>query len=624
MKLNLTWGFFLLSSLAYPQHEYMLEPVNVYAQKCDLAQIGFLNIELDSFCMRRNYYTPLAQVLSFLPSIQVRSYGAGNIAGLSIRGGSLAQTAVVWNGINLQNLFNGQADVSIINNLENYQCNLQLGGSSQLIGSGAIAGVLHINHRAILDTIHHLLLSIQTSFHDLRTTHLKYQLGLKKVQVMFSPYLNEGENTYPIYNSATGNVEKQKNAAIRLVGYHSSFSVQVPQTRINFYSWVQDAKRQVPNPIHLTGFANQKDFFSRNLVTIDRTISHTIFNQIRIGHIAERLLYSDIIRKIYSPFNLQQILVENDISLNVKRKHKFLYGIHLSQSVGENVNHLNFKNKRVRWANFFNYSINLEKVGTITLSSVYEQNNQIGSPLCPSMAFKSRVIKFIILEGSLSKTYRMPTFNDLYWAEGGNQNLKPEVGFNKEIGLTALGKFAGNHELKIGLRAYQRNVKDWILWLPEGGVWRALNIEAVNAKGFEVFSLYAKTYNNTKLKIEPWYSFTQTLNETGENAGKYLLYVSPFSWGFNITVTHKKASLLFQALYNAWRFITSDNSEFLDPYFVCSSSFFWDINLFRIFFEVNNLSNTRYETVANYPMPLRNFRIGVSRVFNLKVSKHKH
>ena len=90
----------------------------------------------------------------------------------------------------------------------------------------------------------------------------------------------------------------------------------------------------------------------------------------------------------------------------------------------------------------------------------------------------------IRLRASVARSYRAPTFNDLYWPASafvaGNPNLQPEkawsyeLGGEKKFGDLAIFKVAG----------FYRDVTDLILWAPGTDfVWRPTNVQTAHIWG---------------------------------------------------------------------------------------------------------------------------------------------
>lgn len=72
----------------------------------------------------------------------------------------------------------------------------------------------------------------------------------------------------------------------------------------------------------------------------------------------------------------------------------------------------------------------------------------------------------IVAKASISRNYRFPTLNDLYFLPGGNPDLKSEHGFTYDVGLSfSVGK-ENVYALSGGINWFDSHIDDWIIWLP--------------------------------------------------------------------------------------------------------------------------------------------------------------
>ena len=104
--------FFFLTLCVLPFHNVLnaqldtiqwLKEVEVTAERIDLTDIGKHTDQIDSSILLVKHYQNLATALAMETPLYVRSYGAGTLATLGIRGGSASHTQILWNGIPLRN-----------------------------------------------------------------------------------------------------------------------------------------------------------------------------------------------------------------------------------------------------------------------------------------------------------------------------------------------------------------------------------------------------------------------------------------------------------------------------------------------------------------------------------------
>ncbi|WP_375253310.1 TonB-dependent receptor, partial [Dokdonia donghaensis] len=90
--------------------------------------------------------TALTEVLRANSTIYFRENGPGGVASASFRGTNAAQTAVVWNGININSQLTGQSDFNTLSSKNYDQLDVRAGGGSIIYGSGAVGGSVHLGN----------------------------------------------------------------------------------------------------------------------------------------------------------------------------------------------------------------------------------------------------------------------------------------------------------------------------------------------------------------------------------------------------------------------------------------------------------------------------------------------
>ncbi len=98
-----------------------------------------------------------------------------------------------------------------------------------------------------------------------------------------------------------------------------------------------------------------------------------------------------------------------------------------------------------------------------------------------------------------------------------------------------------------------------------------------------------------------------------------------YSGSGTILFTYLNFTLLYNTSYTGYRYTSSDNYEYLQPYWLTNLSFNYQTKIAKhaaIFFvRCNNVLNENYQVVKNYPTPLRNYNFGIQ--LNLNYNKHE-
>jgi iron complex outermembrane receptor protein len=231
----------------------------------------------------------------------------------------------------------------------------------------------------------------------------------------------------------------------------------------------------------------------------------------------------------------------------------------------------------------------------------------------------------ITLKGSISRNFRFPTLNDLYFLPGGNPDLKKERGWTYDAGVSfAVGR--ENSFLLSGSASwFDSYVKDWILWLatPKGFL-SPRNVKEVHAYGVELKTDLAVAFNrHWKLDASATFSWTPSINEgepmteADKSVGKQLPYIPELSATLSARLQWRRWAFHYKWCYYSERYTMSSNDITLTgklPDYYMSNislekgfSFSWaDLTLKGC---INNLFDEDYISVLSRPMPGINFEI---------------
>lgn len=234
----------------------------------------------------------------------------------------------------------------------------------------------------------------------------------------------------------------------------------------------------------------------------------------------------------------------------------------------------------------------------------------------PSFGAEWKISKKIRLFGNVSRSYRVPTFNEKYWFTGVNRDLRPETGWGEELSI-AVSQPVSKARFDITLTGFNRNMKDWIMWLPSGGInWSPQNLKQVWSRGGEAEIGLRIPFEKWQLRYHGTFNYVLSTNtQTGfANDGaldKQLIYVPRITQQHQVTATFSSYYIGYLHSYTGLRFTATDNTQWLNDYIigtlVAGKEFKWKQYALVLTAQVNNLFNTTYQAVADRPMPGRNF-----------------
>lgn len=230
------------------------------------------------------------------------------------------------------------------------------------------------------------------------------------------------------------------------------------------------------------------------------------------------------------------------------------------------------------------------------------------------------------LRAFCKKSFRMPTFNDLYYADMGNSKLEPETAIQYDFGLAYNKSFRHGffREVKAQADAYYNQVRNKIIAYPKGQQfrWTMLNLGKVEIKGID---LSAQTTINVidelMMTIRAQYTYQKAIDVTNpaDNYYRHQIPYIPWHSGSAIVNLQYRGWLLnYSFIYVGERYNQQENIRYnhTQPWYTSDLSL---TNRFRLggqemkaSLEVNNLLSQDYDVILNYPMPKRNFRFTVS------------
>lgn len=252
------------------------------------------------------------------------------------------------------------------------------------------------------------------------------------------------------------------------------------------------------------------------------------------------------------------------------------------------------------------------------------------TPIIPALFVDGVISKRgnIVAKASISRNYRYPTLNDLYFLPGGNPNLKSESGWTYDAGVSFAVGSERKYRLNGSLTWFDSHISDWIIWLPTTkGFFSPRNIKDVHAYGIELnASLDVALAKEWRLSLDGNFSWTPSINEgeklspADQSVGKQLPYVPELTSTVNGRLSWRKWSFEYKWCYYSERYTMSSNDYMLTG--KLPEYFMSNISLERRFaprwadlvakFTINNLFDEEYLSVLSRPMPGINFQLQLS------------
>ncbi|MDE7456581.1 MAG: TonB-dependent receptor plug domain-containing protein [Prevotella sp.] len=217
------------------------------------------------------------------------------------------------------------------------------------------------------------------------------------------------------------------------------------------------------------------------------------------------------------------------------------------------------------------------------------------------------------------KSFRMPTFNDLYYTDIGNAMLAPETALQYNAGMSYDHHWDGGlmRYFHVQADAYYNSVHDKIVAYPKGQQfrWTMLNLGRVHIKGIDV---------ETELTLVPargllvtgrlqytWQDARDVTNPADSYYHHQIPYIPWHSGSAILNIQYRGWDLNYSFIYAGERYNQQENIKYnyMQPWYTSDLSLAYRYKGYRLTLEVNNLLSQDYDVILNYPMPKRNYGI---------------
>ncbi len=651
-----------------------LPEISIYAER-PIKEIGVQQTKMDSIVLKENIALSVADVLTFNSSIFVKNYGRATLSTVSFRGTSASHTQVSWNGMKINNPMLGMTDFSMIPSYFIDDATLLHGTSSVNETGGGLGGSIQLSTKPAKEDGFGLQYiqgvgSFKTFDEFLRLTYgnehwqtstrvvyssspndFEYRNHDKKENV-YDENMNIIDQYYPIERNRSGAF---KDFHFLQEAYYNTMKGD----RFGFNAWYINSNRELP--MLTVDYGDDTDFENRQKENTFRSVAswdHVRENWkmgAKAGYIHTKMNYDykrDLGNGIMAHMTQSRSKINTfygqaEGEYYIGKKWLFTVNIAAHQHFVEsrdksvmlqdgNEGTVGYHKARIELTN--SASIKWRPVDRLGMSVVIREEmfGNEWTPIIPAFFIDGVISKKgdVVAKASVSRNYRFPSLNDLYFMPGGNPDLKKESGWTYDAGFSfALGR-EGVYSLSGSANWFESFINDWIIWLPTTkGFFSPDNIKDVHAYGIEMKGdLDVALSKEWKLILNGTLSWTPSINEgeprspADKSVGKQLPYVPEYSSTVTGRLSWKSWSFLYKWCYYSERFTMSSNditlTGKLPEYFMSNIALEKIISCkwadFSIKGAINNLFNEEYLSVLSRPMPGINFEVflGITPKFN--------
>lgn len=579
----------------------VLAPVTLWSQNVKEYSEGYTQKVLsDSILSRSNgTFTSLLESNSL---IYFKENGHGMVSSPSFRGTNASQTAVLWNGIPINSMFTGQTDFNTILTGSIDKLTIRSGSGSVPFGSGAIGGSILLDNSPKFDQENKHQVKFGFGSFSTYNGQIRSLLSTKNSYLDVSLEGLQSENDYPYPKTSNRNVD----AAFYHYSLGLSAGLRKDNHRLYFHSNWYEGKRDFSGTLYAPARDGYRDYNTRNLLHWEMYLGNWT-SSLKIAHLFEQFrYYANKNSKNYSYGKSNTWWTDYSLAYRFNAMMK-LTGI-------LQYNHIDGKGSDVEDANrdtgaailMFNHHLSEKWRYGIHLRQ--EFLNGFTNPFLFAFDTKYQVSPSYSVHFNAAKNYRVPTFNDLYWTAGGNEDIEPEKSIQFEVANSWSKQNYG-----LSAAVYYIQSTDMIKWVPRGSLWNPINISEARNYGVELEAHYSYNLDKHRFWIDIAYAYTKAEDQ---ELKKQLIYVPYHKYNASLTYKYKNWNASYQTLFNGEMYTSSDNKNKQKEYNVHQLAVEYQFTLNELQglagIRIKNLYDTYYENLPSRPMPGRHFNLFIN------------
>lgn len=466
--------------------------------------------------------------------------------------------------------------------------------ASAVYGANAMGGVINI---------------ITKNAKDIENTSVKIDSGsfdTQKYNVSRS-FVGDNSNLILVYDKLSSDGHR-KNSSIEREDLFLKYNYQISQFSdliLSFKNNEKETDYPGQDPNYLSDEYLATLFFgpspSGSTESIDQNINLTLKQNLDTKDRKISIYNND--RKLEDlTWNTTTDINKKGISLiqtDYLNKHTLSYGLDI---IEDGVETDNYNKDNLNIAIFVQDKYKYNEKTSFNLGARYDDHEEYGSKFSPRLGLVYNVNNDWTFNANAAKSFRAPSYMDLYFPGANNPNLKPEETVSYDLGFKYLDNICRRE-----ITFFQRNIDELIKYnslkrMPE-------NINSAVVSGIEF---------NTERKLNKHFDvgLNYTYLDANDEETKEQIGDMPYhKLNMNIRYTLNDLKFILNNRFTGERTDYSTNENM-------SSHFISDLNIIKTIDEnnklsikINNLFNNEYEVVDGYPMPERNYMLSISTKF---------
>lgn len=598
-----------------------LPEITVSALPLRQQPVGEFVERYDASALTRIPRHSLAELLSRTGGVYIRNYGPGTLATASLRGGSAAHTAILWNGIPIQSPMLGLNDLSLLPLGLMDEVRIHYGSSGAAWGNGAVGGALMLENRLAGPEGWFLRLDGQAGQYGQEEQQVALRFRGARTGFVTRLFRGSAGNAYHFRLEPGMPRQRQVHAAYSRAGLlQECYWQPAPGHQISAHAWWQQNHRLIPpTTVQQRSEALQDDQALRGTLQWRYSGRRHSF-QLKGGWFDERVDFRDPLAGVAAQTGFRTLIVEAEMQRDLAPGWTLQGGGTHSRTRARAEAYEGIPRlartalfAQLRWS---------RGILAVQGQARQEWDRSRAVPVQPALALSLHPRPWLDLRARASRHFRLPTANDLFWRPGGNPDLRHESGWGQEAGWILRLPFGLTWESTV----YHRHIRDWILWSVAEGqpFWSANNIARVRSRGTEQRLEWKGRLSDGNLDLHLGYDLTRSTNEQAVNrpqiaAGSQLIYVPVHQAFAGLSLQWRGWSLDYQHRHTGGvEGVQTALPGFDTGWATLAKSLDLGPHQARLHLQVDNVWDETYRVVERRPMPGRWFSAGILMQLNFR------
>lgn len=590
----------------------------------------------------------LADAVRRMAGVTVKDYGGiGGLKTVSVRGLGAEHTAVSYDGVVVSNCQAGQIDISRFNLDDVETLTFSVGQHPDLLQSArmyASAGVLSLQTKNPLegkDKPFSIEATLKGGSFGMLNPSIRWaqRLAERTAISLNGNYLRaDGRYPFTLINGKNVTQEKRHNSDVSQWNAEGNvFHTFKDQSRLTAKVYYYESERGLPGSVILYNNLSKERLWDKNAFVQtkynktfstkwrmqaegkynyswsryeDTNVKYQGGKQTDVNKQQEYYLSASV---LWTPLECLSISWANDGAYNTLQSNL------PNNPQPERWTWLSALNARWQWKWF-------TLTGTLVNTFATERVELGDCPsdrkrLSPSFSFMYRpfLSREFYLRLMYKDTFRVPTFNDMYYDRIGNTALLPEKAQEYNVGLTWRSpSWKSVDFISLTVDGYYNKVTNKIIAMPSMYVWRMMNYGRVDITGVDV-SLQSRfnLFDKAALSLSAVYAYQDAVDLSNAESKTYkhqIPYTPMHSGNVGAIVETAWVNVGYSVVLVGERYCLRQNNpkSLMNSYHehTLSLSHTFDLDKcdLRLQVEAVNLTDEQYDVIRYYPMPGRSFR----------------